>query len=85
MMNLSISRRLQAMIASAILALIVLAISGAHVAGNLRGSVNYLYTKTQPSIEAISEINENFLRLRLLVLYHIALKEPEKKAALGKR
>ena len=82
MMNLSISRRLQAMIASAILALIVLAISGAHVAGNLRGSVNYLYTKTQPSIEAISEINENFLRLRLLVLYHIALKEPEKKAAL---
>ena len=82
MMNLSIARRLQAMIASAIIALIALAASGAYVAANLRSDVAYLYTKTQPSIEAISEINENFLKLRLLVLYHIALQEPEKKVAL---
>ena len=82
MKNLTIARRLQAMIACAIVALIVLAVSGAHVASNLRGGVAYLYTNSLPSIATIAEVNENFLRLRLMVLYHIALKEPEKKAAL---
>ena len=82
MKNLSIARRLQAMIACAIVALVVLAASGAQVAGNLRGAVDYISTNTLPSIEAIGKINEDFLKLRLLVLYHIAQQEPAKKISL---
>jgi len=82
MMNFTIARRLQAMIACAIVALIVLAVSGAYVAANLRKTVTHLYADALPTVTAISEVNDNFLRLRLLVLYHIALREPEKKAAL---
>ena len=81
-MNLTIARRLQAMIACAIIALIVLAMSGAYVAANLRGAATHIYTDTLPTVTALSEVNDSFLRLRLLVLYHIALREPEKKAAL---
>ena len=82
MRNLSIARRLQVMVAVAIVALIVLAVSGAQVASNLRTSVTYTYTNALPSIVTISGINEDFLRLRLLVLYHFAVKEGEKKTSL---
>lgn len=82
MKNLSIARRLQIMVSVAIVALIVLAVSSAQVATNLRGSMTYTYINALPSIVTISDINEKFLRLRLLVLYHFAVKEGEKKASL---
>ena len=85
MKNLGIARRLQVMIVSAVLLLIVQAISGAQVASNLRGSATYTYTNTLPSIVAIEGINENFLRLRLLVLYHFAVKEDASKVDLEKK
>ena len=79
-MNLSVVRRLQVMIAAAIMALIVLAVSGAQVARNLREDLAYVYKNALPSVVTIADINESFLRLRVLVLYHIALKEDAKKA-----
>jgi methyl-accepting chemotaxis protein len=79
--NLSIGRRLQLLVISAIVGLIVLAASGAYVSTNLRSTINYLYRDTLPSAEAIDGINENFLRLRLTVLYHFLNKDAEKKAA----
>ena len=78
--NLSIGRRLQLLAISAIVGLIVLAASGAYVSTNLRATINYLYKDTLPSAEAIDGINENFLRLRLTVLYHFLNKDAEKKA-----
>ena len=81
-MNLSIARRLQIMIVSAIVALIVLAVSGAQVASNLRNGVTYIYTNTLPSVATIAEINDNFVQLRLLMVYHIALQDPAKKVGL---
>ena len=78
--NLSIGRRLQLLAISAIVGLIVLAVSGAYVSTNLRATINYIYKDTLPSAEAIDGINENFLRLRLTVLYHFLNKDAEKKA-----
>ena len=83
--SLSIVRRLQVMIFAAILALIALAVSGAQVASNLRSGVGYLFTNAMPSVEAIGEINEDFLRLRLLVLYHFAVREEAKKLDLDSK
>ena len=70
------------MFACAIVALVVLAASAAHVAANLGGGVACLYTNSLRRMAAISGINENFLKLRLLLLDHIAPKKPEKKAAI---
>ena len=81
-MNLNIARRLQIMIATAILALVVLAVSGALVASNLRSGISFIYTNSLPSIATIGEINDGFLRLRLIILYHIGVKEGAKKAEL---
>ena len=78
--NISIGRRLQLLAISAIVGLIVLAVSGAYVLTNLRATINYIYKDTLPSAEAIDGINENFLRLRLTVLYHFLNKDAEKKA-----
>jgi len=79
--NIGIGRRLQLLAISAIVGLIVLAASGAYVSTNLRATINYIYKDTLPSAEAIDAINENFLRLRLTVLYHFLNKDAEKKAA----
>ncbi|WP_319242636.1 methyl-accepting chemotaxis protein [uncultured Propionivibrio sp.] len=80
--NLSIGRRLQIMAGVAMASLLILAASGVNVAYNLRSSVSYVYRDTLPSVELIDAINEDFLRLRLTVLYHFLTKETEKKDAL---
>ncbi|MBS1156246.1 MAG: methyl-accepting chemotaxis protein [Proteobacteria bacterium] len=81
-MNLTIAKRLQIMIAAAIVGLIILAISGYRVSVNLRGGLEYLDVNTIPSIETIGEINENFLRMRVTVLYHLISKDSAKKTAI---
>ena len=83
--NITITRRLQLMIGFAVIALIVMAITGARVAGTMRNTLAYTHENTLPSVEAIGEINDSFLRLRLQVLYHIAVKEPERKTELEKQ
>ena len=79
--SIGIGRRLQLLAISAIVGLIVLAVSGAYVSTNMRATINYIYKDTLPSAEAFDEINENFLRLRLTVLYHFLNKDAEKKTA----
>jgi len=79
--NLGIGRRLQILAVVAITSLVVLAASGAYVASHLRNTINYVDKEILPSIELIDAINEDFLRLRLTVLYHFLNKAPEKKAA----
>lgn len=83
--NITITRRLQFMIGIAVIAVIVMALTGAQVAGTIRSSLTYAHANTLPSVEAISEINDSFLRLRLQVLYHLAVKEPERKVELEKQ
>lgn len=78
-MNISIARRLQLMMLLSMTGLIVLAISGAVVASRLRGTSQYLYANTLPSLEAITSINENFMKLRILTLYFIANPDPAKR------
>ena len=68
--NLGIGRRLQVLATVAIVSLLVLATSGFYVASHLRSTVNYLDQEILPSIELIDEVNEDFLRLRLIELYH---------------
>jgi methyl-accepting chemotaxis protein len=80
--NLNIARRLQVMIACAIVALVALAASGAYVAANLRDTADHVFTKTLPNIEAIAGVNEDFIRLRLLMMYHIANLDLEKKVGI---
>lgn len=70
MKNLKIGTRLQIMAVIAIASLVVLASSGLYVASHLRTSMNYIYKNTLPSIEAIDVVSQDFLRLRLTVLYH---------------
>ncbi|WP_319241669.1 methyl-accepting chemotaxis protein [uncultured Propionivibrio sp.] len=77
--NVGIAARLQILAVVAIASLLVLAASGAYVAQHLRSSVDYIYRNTLPSIDAIETINEDFLRLRLAVLYHFLNKEAAKK------
>ena len=81
MNKLNISGRLQIMAGVAVTALVVLAASGLYVANKLHGSMDYIYKNTLPSIQAIDAINEDFLRLRLSVLYHFVQKDAEKKSA----
>ncbi len=81
MNQLNISRRLQIMAGVAVTALVVLAASGLYVANKLHGSMDYIYKNTLPSIQAIDAINEDFLRLRLSVLYHFVQRDAEKKSA----
>ena len=81
MNQLNISRRLQIMASVAVIALVVLAASGLYVANKLHGSMDYIYKNTLPSIQAIDSINEDFLRLRLSVLYHFVQKDADKKIA----
>lgn len=81
-MNLSIARRLQIMMFVTVVALIVLAISGAIAASQLRGATQYIYANTLPRLETISSISESFMKLRILTLYHIANPDPAKKAGL---
>jgi len=80
MTSLGISRRLEIMVGVAIVALVVLAATGLYVASDLRNSMKYIYKDTLPSIEAIASLNEDFLRLRLAVLYHFVQRDLEKKA-----
>lgn len=79
MNSLGIGRRLQVLAVVAITSLLVLAVSGAYVASHLRSSVNYVYTNALPSVESIDAISQDFLRLRLTVLYHFLNKEVAKK------
>ena len=78
--SIGIGRRLQILAATAIVGLIVLAVSGAYVASNLRGGMNYIQDQALPAIASLDRINEDFLRLRLTVLYHFLNKDPAKKA-----
>lgn len=82
MKNISIGVRLIIMAALAVLALVVLAVSGRVVANNMRSSLESVQDNVMPSIDSIATINENFLRLRLTVLYHFISKEAAKKQAL---
>ena len=81
MNRLSISHRLQIMASVAVAALVVLAASSLYVANSLHGSMQYIYTNTLPSMRAIDAINEDFLRLRLSVLYHFVQHDAQKKSA----
>jgi len=82
MTKISIGARLTIMAAVAIVSLLALAASGRIVAHNLRSSVDYMHNNTIPSIESINAINEDFLRLRLSILYHFISKDGIKKAVL---
>ena len=82
MKNLKIGTRLQIMAVIAIASLVVLASSGLYVASHLRTSMNYIYKNTLPSIEAIDVVSQDFLRLRLTVLYHFLSKDEAKKTAV---
>ena len=81
MNRLNISQRLQIMAGVAVAALVVLAASSLYVANSLHGSMQYIYTNTLPSIRAIDAVNEDFLRLRLSVLYHFVQHDAQKKSA----
>ena len=81
MNKLSISHRLQIMASVAVGALVVLAASSVYVANSLHGSMNHMYTDALPSLKAIDAINEDFLRLRLSVLYHFVQRDAQKKDA----
>ena len=81
MMSLNVGQRLQIMAATAMIALVVLAASGTYVASSLHGSMDYIYSNTLQSIQAIDSINEKFLKIRLNALYHFLQKDADKKAA----
>ena len=81
MNKLSISHRLQIMASVAVAALVVLAASGLYVANSLHDSMQYIYKDALPSTQAINAINEDFLRLRLSVLYHFVQRDAQKKDA----
>lgn len=84
-MALTIARRLQIMIGCSILALIVLALSGAQVASHLRGGIDYLYTNAMPSIQTLDDVHGDYMDMRVLVLYHLLVKDPAQKAGVEKR
>ncbi|SFN06865.1 methyl-accepting chemotaxis protein [Formivibrio citricus] len=84
-MALTIARRLQIMIGCSILALIVLAVSGAQVASHLRGGVDYLYTNAMPSIQTLDDVHDDYMNIRVLVLYHMLVKDPAQKTGVEKK
>lgn len=82
MNKISIGARLIIMATVSVVALVVLALSGRIVANNMRANVEYVQDNILPSIECVSQINEEFLRLRLTVLYHFISQDDAKKATL---
>lgn len=81
-MTLSIARRLQLMVITSVIALIVLAVTGFMGASLLRGSLEYAHKTTLPSMSSVAELNQEFLKLRILVLYHIAHPDSSKKSEI---
>ncbi|SFN06840.1 methyl-accepting chemotaxis protein [Formivibrio citricus] len=84
-MALSIVRRLQIMAACSVVALLAVGITGARVTSKVNESLHNVNANTLPSVEAIADINENFMRLRILTLYHSLSAEPAKKVAVEKQ
>lgn len=78
---LNIGQRLMIMTATAIGAIVLMAVSEKFVTSNLRSSLTYVYANTVPSIESIDAINQGVLNLRVRVLSHIAQKDLDKKLA----
>ena len=85
MKTISIGARLIIMAAVAVVALVVLALSGREVANSMRASTENMQGNILPSIERLAAINEDFLRVRLTVLYHFISKDDAKKAEQEKQ
>ncbi|WP_319244581.1 methyl-accepting chemotaxis protein [uncultured Propionivibrio sp.] len=81
MRALNIGQRLMIMTATAIGAIVLMAVSEKFVTSSLRSSLTYVYANTVPSIESIDAINQGVLNLRVRVLSHIAQKDLDKKLA----
>ena len=84
-MNLSIARRLSLMIAIAVLSLLAVGITGAWVSGSLSKKLDESTNTTLPAIEALDQIQINFLMARLFGAQHSATSDPQRQTAIEKQ
>ena len=85
---ITISTKLRVMAAVTFIALISLTGINYVVTSTLRSTVEYVSTNALPSLEAISEFNNTFLKLRIAVLNFMLVKDPavrKEKAATVER
>ena len=71
MHSLSIARKLQAMIACAIVALLLVGGAGFYAVTSLSSALNYTQKNTLPSLTIIGEAGATFVKYRLGILQHI--------------
>ncbi|SDG94490.1 methyl-accepting chemotaxis protein [Propionivibrio dicarboxylicus] len=84
-MKLSIARRLSAMIGLAILSLLTVGVTAAWVSGSLSSKLDESTNTTLPAIEALDQIQINFLMARLFGAQHSATTDPQRQAPLEKQ
>ena len=84
-MNLSIARRLSLMIAIAVLTLFAVGITGAWVSSSLSKKLDESTNTTLPAVEALDQIQINFLMARLFGAQHSATSDPQRQAAIEKQ
>ncbi|MDQ7988942.1 MAG: methyl-accepting chemotaxis protein [Candidatus Dactylopiibacterium sp.] len=83
-MKLTIARRLWAMVALSVAALLAVGITGVQTAYSVKGNLDTMTTELMPSQYTLSQVTRAIINLRLALLTHV-LADEEGKAAQDKR
>lgn len=84
-MTLSIARRLSVMITIAVLTLLAVGATGAWVSFSLSNKLDESTNTTLPAIEALDQIQIQFLMARLFGAQHSATSDPQRQDAIEKQ
>ncbi len=84
-MKLTISRQLGLMALISVIALVIVGIIGNRVAHSIGAAVEFSEKKTIPAVEAIAQMRQSFLELRVAVHGHMTTWDDDEKKALEKQ
>jgi methyl-accepting chemotaxis protein len=80
---MTIGKRLIAMLALALIALVVVGAVGTSAFRTMNNKVKNMTDNTLPSVEAINDVAQNYRDMRALLLSHIMEQDPDLKKAFG--
>ena len=84
-MKLTISRQLGLMALISVIALVIVGIIGNRVASSIGAAVEFSEKKTIPAVEAIAQMRQSFLELRVAVHGHMTTWDDDEKKTLEKQ
>lgn len=85
MKNLTITRKLQLMIANAVIALLVVSFTGFYGAHSISNALEFNQQNIIPSLSVLNSIKTQYLRYRLAIALHLIANTGEKMSAVEKQ